>query len=112
MELFTDIPGQGFVGTVLDDEAETSINQFLQGDRVDMDKAVKDYGDRPAKDYPGYRPGLFSKDRNDPGYSVTGGYGDPTLASAEKGEQILKIMTANLLKALAGFASEPLVIDN
>jgi len=93
------------------DEAETSINQFLQGDRVDMDKAVKDYGDRPAKDYPGYRPGLFSKDRNDPGYSVTGGYGDPTLASAEKGEQILGIMTANLLKALDGFASEPLERD-
>ena len=94
------------------DEAETSINLFLQGDRVDMSKAVTDYGDRPERDYPGYKPGVFSRDKSDPAYSVSGGYGDPTLASAEKGEQILKIMTANLLQALAGFASEPLERDN
>ena len=44
------------------EEIETSIHLFLQPGLVQMDKAVTDYGrDRP-KDYPGYRPGLFSRD--------------------------------------------------
>ena len=58
------------------DEIETSIHLFLQPDLVRMDRAVTDYG-RPAKDYPGYEPGLFSRDRGDPAWSDTGVYGDP-----------------------------------
>ncbi len=90
------------------DESETSINLYLQRARVDMGKAVRDYGGRVAKNYPGYRPGLFSLNSADPRYSETGLYGDPTLASAEKGKRILEIMTANLLQALAGFSQEPI----
>jgi len=87
------------------DEIETSINLVLQPDKVRMDLAATDYGDRPVKDYPGYEPGLFSRDPADPRYSETGIYGDATLASADKGERALEIMSREWLKALRGFAN-------
>jgi creatinine amidohydrolase len=90
------------------DEIETSIHLFLQPGLVHMEKAVTDYGrDRP-QDYPGYRPGLFSRDPADPAYSETGVYGDPTRATPEKGRRALAILTAQWLKALEGFSVEPL----
>lgn len=89
------------------DEIETSINLFLQPDKVNMDLAVRDYGNRPEKDYPGYEPGLFSRDPLDPRYSESGIYGDATLATAEKGERALAIMVAEWLRALNGFAAVP-----
>ena len=91
------------------DEIETSIHLFLQPDLVNMDLAPTDYHRTAPKDYPGYRPGLFSRDPADPAYSETGIFGDATLATREKGEQALKIMTENLLRALRGFSEEPLV---
>ena len=59
------------------DEIETSINLCLQPERVHMDRAVTDYGEPPDKDYGGYRPGLFSRDPDDPRHSETGIFGDP-----------------------------------
>ncbi|MCK5145126.1 creatininase family protein [bacterium] len=92
------------------DESETSINLYLQPDLVHMDKAVTDYWDSlPLKRYPGYRPGLFSRNPGDPAYSETGLYGDPTLATAEKGKAVLEIMTRNWFKVLKGFSEEPLI---
>jgi len=88
------------------DEIETSIHLFLQPDLVRMDRAVADYG-RPPPDYPGYEPGVFSRDRRDPAYSDTGVYGDPRRATAEKGKQALAILTAQWLKALRGFSEAP-----
>lgn len=91
------------------DEIETSINLYLQPQRVDMALAVTAYGDRPQQqDYPGYQPGVFSRDPSDPDYSDTGIHGDPTLATPEKGRRALEIMTEEWLKALDGFASTPL----
>ena len=91
------------------DESETSINLFLQPDLVKMENTVTDYWDfYPMKKYVGYRPGLFSRDKNDPMYSETGHFGDPTLAAAEKGRKILEIMTNNWLNALRGFSKDPL----
>ena len=89
------------------DEIETSINLFLQPDKVNMELAVQDYGDRAPKDYGGYQPGVFSGNPRDPNYSKTGIYGDATLASAEKGERALAIMTAEWLRILDGFAAAP-----
>lgn len=89
------------------DEIETSINLYLQPELVDMSRAVKDYGNRPRKDYGGYAPGRFARDVNDPAYSTTGIYGDATLASAEKGRRALAIMTAEWLRALDGFSRVP-----
>ena len=89
------------------DELETSIHLYLQPDLVRMDRAVTDYGEGAAKDYPGYQPGLFSRNRNDPEFSETGLFGDPTLATAEKGKQVLDILTRQWLKALRGFSETP-----
>jgi creatinine amidohydrolase len=90
------------------DEIETSINLFLQPELVQMDKAVTDYGKEPPKNYPGYKPGLYSNNPKDPSYTTTGLTGDPTKATAEKGKKALDILTANWLKALEGFSSAPL----
>lgn len=89
------------------DEIETSINLYLQPDKVNMALAVRDYGDRPEKDYPGYEPGLFARNPSDPRFSASGIYGDATLATREKGERALAIMTAEWLRALDGFAAVP-----
>ena len=89
------------------DEIETSISLYLQPELVKMERAVTDYGRRAPKEYPGYRPGLFSRDPQDPRYSETGVYGDPTLATPEKGRRALEVMTRNWLQALAGFATTP-----
>ena len=89
-------------------EIETSINLYLQPEKVRMDLAVQDYGNRPQEDYAGYAPGVLSRDANDPGYSATGLFGDATLATAEKGKQVLEIMTGEWLRALQQFARTPL----
>jgi creatinine amidohydrolase len=86
------------------DEIETSIHLVLQPQLVHMEKAVADYGREAPKDYPGYQPGLFSRDPHDPAYSETGVFGDPTKATAEKGRKALAILTAQWLKALRGFS--------
>jgi creatinine amidohydrolase len=92
------------------DEMETSIHLFLQPDLVSMDRAVVDYGAVGA-DHPGYVPGLFSRDPGDPEFSETGLFGDPTLATPEKGEALLRIMTHQWLEALRGFSEAPLVVS-
>jgi creatinine amidohydrolase len=90
------------------DESETSIHLYLQPDLVRMEQAVTDYGrDRP-KDYPGYEPGLYSRDPADPAWSGTGLTGDPKRASAEKGKRALELLTEQWLRALRGFAESPL----
>ncbi len=86
-------------------ELETSINLYLQPELVHMDRAVADFGDRQPKDYPGYQPGRLSRDRRDPRYTETGLFGDPTLATAEKGRQALEILTRQWLIALRGFST-------
>ncbi len=89
------------------DEMETSIHLFLQPHLVQMDRAVEDYGS-PRAGYPGYMPGLFSRNPGDPAYSETGLFGDPTLATAAKGEALLRIMTHEWLAALRGFSEASL----
>jgi creatinine amidohydrolase len=78
------------------DEVETSVNLYLQPERVHMERAVTDYGpERPSQI--GYAPGRFES-------GSSGVFGDPTRATAEKGEQVLAIMRANLLEALEQFS--------
>ena len=90
------------------DELETSINLYLQPEKVRMDLSVQDYGNRQPRDSGGYEPGVFARDPQDPRYSETGIYGDATLATAEKGRMALEIMTREWLKALDDFAATPL----
>jgi len=80
------------------DEGETSIVLYLRPDLVNMDAAVRDYRSEPLPQI-GYRPGRFDRD-TEPGL-----FGDPTLATAEKGEKLLALMRGNWLKALDQFES-------
>ncbi len=90
------------------DELETSIHLALQPDLVRRDALPSAAPGGAARDYPGYQPGVFSRRPDDPGYSPTGHNGDPTLATREKGERVLAIMTREWLRALRGFASSPI----
>lgn len=90
------------------DEIETSINLYLQPELVNMGLAVQDYGDRTVKDYAGYLPGRLTRDETDPAYSASGIFGDATLATPEKGQKALEVLTREWIKALEGFATVPL----
>lgn len=89
------------------DEIETSIHLVLQPELVHMDRARADYRGAGENRAPGYRPGMFSRNRADPAFSETGHFGDPTLATVEKGRRALRIMTTRWLEALRGFADAP-----
>jgi len=93
------------------DELETSVNLYLQPDLVRMERAVADYARAAAQDYSGYRPGHFARDPDHPEFSATGLFGDPTLASAEKGKRVLDIMTRRWIAALRGFSAAQLPAD-
>ncbi len=70
------------------DESETSIMLHIAPESVDMSKAVKDYDSRPN------RKGLTRNPDGEGIFSPTGIWGDPTLATEEKG-RILTEATIN-----------------
>jgi creatinine amidohydrolase len=104
-EAVSDLQRQAVSGHA--DEVETSIMLALAPEQVRMDLTRRDDGPFAPKDYPGYRPGVFARDRDDPLFSETGQRGDPTQATAELGRRALEIMRDNWLRALDGFSSEP-----
>jgi creatinine amidohydrolase len=82
------------------DERETSVLLAIAPDLVRIDLARPDYGKEPP-------PGIFatpttmqSTDAGAADYSETGAFGDPTLASAEKGRVILDAMIGDLVDGL------------
>lgn len=80
------------------DELETSMMLVIAPETVDMTKAVKDY-------HPSGRGGL-SRSPNGPGdYSASGIFGDPTLASREKGEILLRGLMDGILKDIEDLRS-------
>ena len=90
------------------DEGETSIHLFLQPELIvgPLPKvAPTRYRGRSG---PGYRPGAISRDPEDRDYLPEGYTGDPSLATAEKGKQLLAIMTELWLEALSAFSESPL----
>src|SRR5271154_175596 len=73
------------------DELETSMMLVIAPESVDMKKAVKDY-------HPSGKGGL-SRSPDGPGdYSASGVFGDPTLATREKGEILLRGLVDGILK--------------
>lgn len=69
------------------DETETSLMLHLEPGRVAMEKAVREV--------PEWRPGGFQRDPDAAGtYSPSGVYGDPTLATAEKGREFFAALVA------------------
>jgi creatinine amidohydrolase len=81
------------------DEIETSMMLYMAPSTVDMRKAVKDY--HPSK-------GRLVRDSTQPGtYSPTGIWGDPTLATREKGERVTEALVAGILKEIRELTERP-----
>jgi creatinine amidohydrolase len=83
------------------DEIETSMMLYIDPASVDMRRAVKDYHPRPET-----RTGTrLTRDpqvvaRGEGTYSPTGTWGDPTLATREKGRQVTEATFAVILKQI------------
>ncbi|HJU91397.1 MAG TPA: creatininase family protein [Pyrinomonadaceae bacterium] len=73
------------------DEIETSMMLYMAPATVDMKKAAKDY-------HPSNERGLTRNPNGRGVYSATGIYGDATLATKAKGEQITKALVTGILK--------------
>jgi creatinine amidohydrolase len=82
------------------DEIETSIMLYIAPDSVDMARAVKDY--RPGR-------GPLTRNPDGPGvYSPTGSWGDPTLATRDKGERLVKALVDALIEDVERLRAAPL----
>ncbi len=76
------------------DEGETSMMLYIAPEMVDMSKAVRDFDARPG------RHGL-TRDPNGAGsFSTTGIFGDPTLATREKGCVIVEATVREIVRQL------------
>jgi creatinine amidohydrolase len=83
------------------DEIETSMILYMEPGAVDMSKAVKDY-------HPPGKGGL-TRDPNGPGtYSPSGTWGDPTLASREKGRIVVEAFVIALAAEIEELRAAPL----
>jgi creatinine amidohydrolase len=82
------------------DEIETSMMLYIDPASVDMARAVKDY-------CPGRGP-LTRDPRGAGTYSPTGVWGDPTLATREKGERVVEAYVAALLRDIEELRRAPL----
>jgi creatinine amidohydrolase len=84
------------------DEIETSMMLYIAPESVDMTKAVKDF-------HPPRGAGGLTRNPNGPGvYSATGTFGDPTLATQEKGKKITEALVAAILDEIERLRSAPL----
>ncbi|MHA1397585.1 MAG: creatininase family protein, partial [Candidatus Heimdallarchaeaceae archaeon] len=72
------------------DEEETSMMLYITPEKVDMSKAVKDFDTRPG------RRGLTRNPEGEGIYSHSGIWGNPTLATQEKGKNIIESIIAEL----------------
>jgi creatinine amidohydrolase len=84
------------------DEIETSMILYMRPPAVRMERAVAD-GER-------VRSGPLTRDqrRTDRTYSPSGVFGDPTLATWQKGEKIAEATVAAILKEIDDLAVAPL----
>jgi creatinine amidohydrolase len=77
------------------DEIETSMMLYIAPDVVRLDRAVPEL----AAD----RPGGLTRNAAGPGvYSATGVWGDPTLATLEKGRVVVEAMVREIVQAING----------
>jgi creatinine amidohydrolase len=76
------------------DEAETSMMLYIAPEKVNMHKAVKDYDPRPG------RRGLTRNPKGEGTYSPSGIWGDPTLATKEKGRTIAEATVAEIISQI------------
>ena len=82
------------------DEMETSMMLYIKPEIVDMSKAVKDYDPTGGR-------GLTRDPANtEAKYSPTGIFGDPTLATAEKGRIAVEARVRYIVEELRAFIEE------
>jgi creatinine amidohydrolase len=81
------------------DEIETSKMLYIDPASVEMKKAVKDYNPRPANSK-GLTRDPQAAARGEGTYSPTGSWGDPTLATREKGRIVTEATFAAILKQI------------
>lgn len=86
------------------DEIETSIMLFIAPEIVRMDKAICDFHDAPGP--------LSRERRPDSAYSPSGAWGDPTLASKEKGEQLVKALVDGIANDINRLFTQMASISN
>jgi creatinine amidohydrolase len=73
------------------DEIETSMMLYIAPETVRMKKAVRDLNPN--------QPGGLTRDPQGKGtYSPTGAWGDPTLATREKGQAVVEALVSTILK--------------
>ena len=82
------------------DEMETSMMLYMKPEIVDMSKAVKDY------DPTGGRGLTRDPENTEAKFSPTGIFGDPTLASAEKGRIAVEARVRYIVEELRTFVEE------
>jgi creatinine amidohydrolase len=88
------------------DELETSLMLALAPHLVDMARA------EPSPAIGLEAPGpLTPLDLNSPNYSRSGSYGDPTLATLEKGEILLAAMLDDLREQVAAFIADGAAVN-
>lgn len=81
------------------DEIETSMMLFIAPETVRMKKAVRDLNPQ--------EPGGLTRDPQGKGtFSPTGTWGDPTLATREKGQAVTESLVATIVKAIADLRQE------
>ena len=76
------------------DESETSMMLYIAPHIVKMNKAKKDFDNRPN------RRGFNRYPDGDGIYSPSGIWGDPTLATTEKGRIITEILIKEIVKEI------------
>ncbi len=87
------------------DEIETSMMLYVDASVVDMSLAVKDYS--PAAAGP---LRLTRRPDGDGVYSRTGIWGDPTLATPEKGRVIVDALVTGIVQDIDGIRKAPLPV--
>ena len=75
------------------DEIETSMMLYIAPETVQMKKAARDLNEQ--------QPGGLTRDPKGKGtYSPTGAWGDPTLATREKGQAVVESLVARILQEI------------
>lgn len=82
------------------DEIETSMMLYLAPESVRMNKAARDLNPN--------HPGGLTRDPNGKGtYSPTGAWGDPTVATREKGQAVTESLVTTILKDIKELSETP-----
>lgn len=84
------------------DEIETSMMLYMAPSTVNMKQAAKDY-------HPSNERGLTRNPQGKGVYSATGIYGDATLATRAKGEQVTKALVTGILKEIEDLRQSPAI---